>query len=223
MRRFDCGKTFVRFVRMLNWRPGKKGMVAGSRTCPSSSTSPVRISFAALSTSSGFIRFPEPRSSPAPHFEGQRWLSAGGIQDCPVATRATSRSGTNVVIMDRIILPPLERQLLPHDQVQNPVLHVDLLPDLPSVQKTRDGRILCCSFKDGFLWSFCPHFDGATKFAVDLDRNCSRVKRCVGFIPNRQSLKKDRWRTARTLPEFIGEMRGERRVRNRNGFSGLLV
>src|SRR5947199_365851 len=107
MRRFDCGNTFVRFVRMLNWRPGKNGMAAGSRTWPNSITSPVRISFAALSTCSGFIKFPEPRSSPAPHFEGQRWLSAGGTQDCPVATHATSRSGTNIVIMDRSIVPPV--------------------------------------------------------------------------------------------------------------------
>src|SRR5438128_7732777 len=108
MRRFDCGKTFVRLVMMLNWRPGKKGIFSGSRTCPSSITSPVRISFDALSTCSGFMRFPEPRSSPAPHFEGQRWFSAGGFQDCAVATRATSRRGTTVVIRDRIIVAPLE-------------------------------------------------------------------------------------------------------------------
>src|SRR5216117_1689073 len=81
MRRFDCGKTFVRLVMMLNWRPGKKGIFSGSRTCPSSMISPVRISFAALSACSGFIRFPEPRSSPAPHFDGQRCVSFGGVQD----------------------------------------------------------------------------------------------------------------------------------------------
>src|SRR5438093_13789592 len=106
MRRFDCGKTFVRLVRMLNERPGKRGIFAGSRTFPSYITSPVRINLAALSTCSGFIKFPEPRSSPAPHFDGQRWFSAGGTQDCPAATRAASKIAKSV-IMDRIICTSL--------------------------------------------------------------------------------------------------------------------
>src|SRR5262245_2447549 len=92
---------------MLNWRPGKKGMAFGSRTCPNSMTSPVRMSFAALSTCSGFIKFPEPRSSPAPHFEGQRWFSAGGVQDCAVAIHAANNSGTTKMVMNRIVLSPL--------------------------------------------------------------------------------------------------------------------
>src|SRR5678815_5380206 len=88
---------------MLNCRPGKNAIVAGSRTCPNSMTSPVRISFAALSTCSGFIKFPDPRSSLAPHFEGQRWLSAGGFQDCALTTFATN-SNTNSVIKGFMIV-----------------------------------------------------------------------------------------------------------------------
>src|SRR5262245_59489741 len=71
----------VRFVCRLNWRVACSGMPPRS-TWPSSMTSPVRISFTALSTDVGFMWLPDPRSSPAPHFDGQRWLSGGGIQDC---------------------------------------------------------------------------------------------------------------------------------------------
>src|SRR5262245_24406581 len=49
-------------------------------TWPSSITSPVRISLVAASTDAGFMWLAEPRSSPAPHLEGQRSLSAGGFQ-----------------------------------------------------------------------------------------------------------------------------------------------
>src|SRR5437867_5996463 len=59
--------------------------IVGERTWPSSTTSPVRTSLAALSTESGFMWLAAPRSSPAPHFEGQRWLSEGGRQDGPWA------------------------------------------------------------------------------------------------------------------------------------------
>src|SRR5262245_66511688 len=43
-------------------------------------TSPVLISLTALSTVCGFMWLPEPRSSSAPHFDGQRWFSGGGVQ-----------------------------------------------------------------------------------------------------------------------------------------------
>src|SRR6266571_9103364 len=50
----------------------------GPSTWLSSITSPVLMSRAARSTFAGFFMWlPEPRSSPAPHFEGQRWLSGG--------------------------------------------------------------------------------------------------------------------------------------------------
>jgi hypothetical protein len=34
----------------------------------------------ARSTLAGFMWLPDPRSSPAPHLDGQRWLSAGTVQ-----------------------------------------------------------------------------------------------------------------------------------------------
>src|SRR5262245_26833372 len=49
-------------------------------TWESSITSPVLISFAALRTVFGPIRLPAPRSSPAPHLDGQRALSGGTVQ-----------------------------------------------------------------------------------------------------------------------------------------------
>src|SRR5262245_56697865 len=70
----------VRLTCMLKVRAGDIGICALS-TWPSSITSPVLISLMALSTLCGFMWLPAPRSSPAPHFEGQRTLSAGGVQD----------------------------------------------------------------------------------------------------------------------------------------------
>src|SRR5215510_14699224 len=70
----------VRLTCMLKVRAGDIGICALS-TWPSSITSPVLISLLALSTLCGFMWLPAPRSSPAPHFEGQRTLSAGGVQD----------------------------------------------------------------------------------------------------------------------------------------------
>src|SRR3989338_6793994 len=74
---------------MLYERPKLRNSSFGSgeSTAPSSNTSPVRINFAARRTVSGFIQFPEPRWSPAPHLDGQRWLSAGICHDwaCKVA------------------------------------------------------------------------------------------------------------------------------------------
>src|SRR3954466_11795280 len=54
-------------------------------TLPSSTTSPVRMSFDADSTDSRVIRFAAPRSSAAPHLEGQRASGAGGDQVCAAA------------------------------------------------------------------------------------------------------------------------------------------
>src|SRR5215813_7909120 len=55
--------------------------IAAFKGQASSMTSPVLISLIALSTVCGFMWFAAPRSSPAPHFEGQRALSAGGDHD----------------------------------------------------------------------------------------------------------------------------------------------
>src|SRR5262245_25129805 len=70
----------VRLTVMLKVRPGDSGMSALS-TWPSSITSPVLISLMALRTLAGFMWLAEPRSSPAPHFDGQRALSGGGVHD----------------------------------------------------------------------------------------------------------------------------------------------
>ena len=70
----------VRLTCMSNRRVLEIGMSAES-TWPISMTSPVRIRRVARSTVSGFMWLPDPRWSPAPHFEGHRWLSAGGRHD----------------------------------------------------------------------------------------------------------------------------------------------
>jgi len=56
-----------------------KNGIAGPSTCANSMISPLLISLTASSTSCGFIRLPAPRSSPAPHFDGQRALSGGTV------------------------------------------------------------------------------------------------------------------------------------------------
>src|SRR5215470_3909302 len=70
----------VRLTCMSKTRPGNSGIEA-ERTWPSSITSPVLMSFAAFNTVCGFMWLAAPRSSPAPHLEGQRALSGGGVQD----------------------------------------------------------------------------------------------------------------------------------------------
>src|SRR5262245_51704063 len=79
-RRFVPEGGEVRLSCMLNVRAGDIGICALS-TWLSSNTSPVLISFTALSTLCGFMWLAAPRSSVAPHFEGQRALSGGGVQD----------------------------------------------------------------------------------------------------------------------------------------------
>src|SRR4051812_8827152 len=69
----------VRLTCTSKRRVPKNGMLAPS-TCPSSMTSPVLISLTALSTACGFMWLAEPRSSPAPHFDGQRAPSGGGVK-----------------------------------------------------------------------------------------------------------------------------------------------
>jgi hypothetical protein len=64
------------------------------------------MSFVAPSTVSGFMWLAEPRSSPAPHFDGQRSLSAGGFQvwapamgDASIKTAAEAAIAAAVVFM----------------------------------------------------------------------------------------------------------------------------
>src|SRR5436190_3882601 len=81
----------VRLVCTAKRRVLWMGMLPDS-TWPISITSPVRMSRAALSTLSGFMWLPEPRWSAAPHFDGQRWLSAGGRHDWASTVDATAPS-----------------------------------------------------------------------------------------------------------------------------------
>src|SRR5579862_8621656 len=73
------------------------------RSCPSSMTSPALMSFAALSTDCGFMWLPEPRSSPAPHLEGQRALSGGGDHDGVWATAAPEANSAARAMMDGLM------------------------------------------------------------------------------------------------------------------------
>jgi hypothetical protein len=70
-RRFDGWFRNVRLVCTSKRRVPKNGMDEES-TWPNSITSPVRMSRVPRRTVSGFMWLAEPRSSPIPHFEGQR-------------------------------------------------------------------------------------------------------------------------------------------------------
>ena len=76
----------VRLVCTSKRRVPKNGILSES-TCPISMTSPVLMRRTALRTDSGFMWFAEPRSSPAPHFDGQRSACVRTVQDwaCAVA------------------------------------------------------------------------------------------------------------------------------------------
>src|SRR5882762_6089120 len=79
-----------------------------ARTRPSSTTSPDLMSREARITKSGVMRFAAPRSSPAPHFEGQRASGAGGLQVCAVAEAEKSSSSAAVAARSLVgfIAPP---------------------------------------------------------------------------------------------------------------------
>src|SRR5215469_7258362 len=103
----------LRFMCRSNRREPISGNAA-ERWNPSVKTSPVWISFAALSAISGFIKLPEPISSFAPHFEGQRCASLGISHDCAraivhanpyISARTITRAGHIV----RIFVPPDEQ------------------------------------------------------------------------------------------------------------------
>ena len=109
-RRLRPGSSRVRFVINSKRRPAGSG-IESVRTRPSSNTSPARISRAALSTVSGFMWLPEPRWSVAPHFDGQRWLSAGGCHPCAAAVAPTHSSAakTNEALDQNIMSSAIGR------------------------------------------------------------------------------------------------------------------
>src|SRR5262249_12745604 len=92
-RSFDAGFMTVRLSCTSNRLGGvPTNGIAAFKGQASSMTTPVLISLIALSTVCGFMWFAAPRSSPAPHFEGQRALSAGGDHDGVWATAGPAQT-----------------------------------------------------------------------------------------------------------------------------------
>ena len=83
----------VRFTCTSKRRVPKNGILSFI-TWAISMTSPVLMSSLARITLAGFMWLPEPRSSPAPHFDGQRWLSVGTVQVCAAAAGTHVRPNT---------------------------------------------------------------------------------------------------------------------------------
>src|SRR5687767_10724408 len=90
-------------------------------------TSPVLINRAARATRAGVIRFAAPRSSAAPHFDGQRSASVGGRQPCAFAGSAASAriaSRANAMIARAMLTPGVATlELVLHLYVEDPRKH----------------------------------------------------------------------------------------------------
>src|SRR5207302_304846 len=126
---FLPGFMNVRLVCRLKMRVPKKA-IPGPSTWLSSITSPVLMSRAPRKTVSGFfIWLPEPRSSPAPHFDGQRSLS-GGTFHCAAATNGTA---SKAAAMRFIVFPSVDGfvQAL---VVQRPAHRCELVAELAHVR-----------------------------------------------------------------------------------------
>src|SRR5437773_457327 len=139
----------VRLVCRLKMRVPKKAML-GPSSWLSSITSPVLMSRAPRSTTSGFFMWlPEPRSSPAPHFDGQRWLS-GGTFHCAAATNGTASKAAAM----RFIVFPLVDGFVEAFVVQRPaecpsgagrgvrLVRLLVLPGREEDELARPGRVL---------------------------------------------------------------------------------
>src|SRR5215468_538662 len=113
----------VRFTCTSKRRVPENGM-SGPSTWASSVTSPVLISLTASSTACGFMRLPEPRWSPAPHFDGQRALSGGTVQDAVCARQAVPTVNAALTA-----IPNIKR----------------LMAFLPEIE-----LVDCCALLDGF-------------------------------------------------------------------------
>src|SRR6266446_208142 len=123
--------TAVRLTCISYTRPAASGIWA-LRGWLSSIISPVLISLAALRTVCGFMWLAAPRSSPAPHLDGQRALSAGGNQDGVWATAASDRSRVASMVLSikgfMVVLPDF-RTSLECDRCRNFDFRVDAAPD----------------------------------------------------------------------------------------------
>src|ERR1700716_4159423 len=70
--------------------------------------SPVLMARAPRSAFCGFFMWlPEPSSSPAPHLEGQRWLSGGMFHPCAAAASGTQNKAAAAVVAMRFMASPL--------------------------------------------------------------------------------------------------------------------
>src|SRR3989449_9595378 len=119
----------VRLVCRLKMRVPEKA-IPGPSTWLSSITSPVLMSRAPRSTTSGFFMWlPEPRSSPAPHFDGQRWLS-GGTFHCAAATSGTASKAAAM----RFIVSPLVDGFVKAFVVQRPAHRCEPVAELAHVR-----------------------------------------------------------------------------------------
>src|SRR5262249_60952146 len=110
-RRVEGWFTTVRLVCTLSCRVAEIG-IDWLRTWLSSTYSPVLMSCAALSTDAGFMWLPAPRSSVAPHFDGQRWLSVDGRQDgfwAAAVDRPSATTTARHTVQQRCLALPREK------------------------------------------------------------------------------------------------------------------
>src|SRR5262245_43413051 len=106
----------VRLTCTSKRRVPKNGILSLS-TCASSITSPLLMRLAAFITAAAFWWLPEPRSSVAPHLDGQRSFSGGGDQVgacCATVAvldqAATARTMASAkALADFVIFPPPAR------------------------------------------------------------------------------------------------------------------
>src|SRR5207302_1985717 len=126
---FLPGFMNVRLVCRLKIRVPEKA-IPGPSTWLSSITSPVLMSRAPRKTVSGFfIWLPEPRSSPAPHFDGQRSLS-GGTFHCAAATNGTASKTAAMRFIVFLLVDGFVQALV----VQRPAHRCELVAELAHVR-----------------------------------------------------------------------------------------
>src|SRR5258706_4681504 len=119
---------------MSSITPREKNGMPGPRAWPSSIPPLVLMSRAPRSTVSAFFMWlPEPRSSPAPHFDGQRWLSAGRFQTCAPAARGMESKATEIAM--RFMVLPLVENFIQTFVVERARHPGELVPELALVRR----------------------------------------------------------------------------------------
>src|SRR5258706_559910 len=119
---------------MSSITPREKNGMPGPRAWPSSIPPLVLMSRAPRSTVSAFFMWlPEPRSSPAPHFDGQRWLSVGRFQTCAPAARGMDSKATEIAM--RFMVLPLVENFVQAFVVERARHPGELVPELALVRR----------------------------------------------------------------------------------------